>query len=93
MVALYPVYWHTSDMEAITPELCRAARGLLDWTGDDLAREARVALNTVRKIETGKTVPMPNNLSAIQAAFERAGIEFIPENGGGAGVRRRASSK
>lgn len=76
-------------MVAITPELCRAARGLLDWTGDDLAREAKVALNTVRKFEAGKTVPMPNNLSAIQAAFERAGISFIPENGEGAGVRLR----
>ncbi|MFZ6761301.1 hypothetical protein [Pseudoroseomonas sp. WGS1072] len=33
---------------------------------------------------------MPANaatLSAIRAALEAAGIEFIPENGGGAGVR------
>ena len=76
-------------MATITPELCRAARGLLDWTGEDLAREAKVALNTVRKFEAQKTAPMPNNLAAIQTAFERAGIVFIPENGGGIGLRRR----
>ena len=75
-------------MANITAEQCRAARGLLNWTGNDLAREAGVALNTVRKFEVGKTMPMPNNLAAIQTAFERAGVGFISENGGGAGVRR-----
>jgi hypothetical protein len=33
--------------------------------------------------------PYPNNLAAIRAALEAAGVEFIPENGGGAGVRLR----
>jgi hypothetical protein len=32
---------------------------------------------------------MVNNLRAIQAALEAAGVEFIAENGGGAGVRLR----
>lgn len=76
-------------MDTITPELCRAARGLLGWSGDDLAREARIALSTLRKFEAGKTVPVPNNLTAIRTAFEKAGIEFIAENGGGAGLRMR----
>jgi len=26
-------------------------------------------------------------MAAIRSAFEAAGVEFIPENGGGAGVR------
>ena len=29
------------------------------------------------------------NVQAVQRALEAAGIEFIPENGGGAGVRLR----
>jgi hypothetical protein len=32
-------------------------------------------------------VPSPNNFAAIIRALESAGVEFIPENGGGAGVR------
>ena len=77
-------------MSTITPALCRAARGLLGWTQDDLAKAARVGLNTLRNFEAGKSAPMVNNLSAIQAAFEAAGVQFIPENGGGAGLRLRA---
>jgi hypothetical protein len=30
---------------------------------------------------------MINNLAAIRRALESAGVEFIAENGGGAGVR------
>jgi len=37
-------------------------------------------------------MPMANNLKAMQIALENAGIEFIPENGGGAGVRKRKPS-
>lgn len=31
--------------------------------------------------------PVPSTLSALRAALEAAGVEFIPENGGGAGGR------
>jgi hypothetical protein len=37
--------------------------------------------------QTGKLSTM--NHRAIVEAFERAGLEFIPANGGGAGVRFR----
>ena len=32
---------------------------------------------------------MPRTVDAIRRALESAGVEFIPENGGGAGVRLR----
>jgi hypothetical protein len=35
---------------------------------------------------------MANNLVAIRMAFEKAGVVFIPENGGGAGLRLRDPS-
>lgn len=76
----------------ITPALCRAARGLLGWNQDDLAKAAKIGLNTLRNFEAGKSAPMTNNLTAIQAALEAAGIWFIPENGGGAGLRMREPS-
>lgn len=73
----------------ITSETCRAARALLGWSQQQLASAANVGLSTVRGFETGTTRPVPNNLMAMREALEKAGIQFIPENGGGAGVRKR----
>jgi transcriptional regulator with XRE-family HTH domain len=79
-------------MVIITPAQCRAARGLIEFSQADLAQKARVGLSTVRNFESGRAVPITNNLSAIRAALEAAGVEFIAENGGGAGVRLRKQS-
>jgi transcriptional regulator with XRE-family HTH domain len=68
---------------------CRAARGLLDWTQDRLAEEAGVSALTIRNYEAGKTTPVPATLAVLRQAFESAGIEFIPEDDGGPGVRLR----
>jgi transcriptional regulator with XRE-family HTH domain len=76
-------------MMHMTPALCRAARSLVDWTQERLAEAANVGQSTVRNFEAGRSVPVPNNLAAIHAALEAAGVEFIPENGGGAGVRMK----
>jgi hypothetical protein len=48
-------------------------------------------LATVRRAEASEGVPKITaaNLNAIRRALEDAGVEFIPENGGGAGVRLR----
>jgi transcriptional regulator with XRE-family HTH domain len=68
---------------------CRAARGLLDWTQGRLAEESGVSAGAIRNFESGATTPMRANLAAIRTALETAGVEFIPENGGGPGVRLR----
>ena len=71
----------------MTPAQCRAARGLLDWTQAKLAEAAGLALATVVKFErSGRAVPA-RAVQAIRLAFEAAGVEFIPENGSGEGVR------
>jgi ribosome-binding protein aMBF1 (putative translation factor) len=61
----------------MTPEQCRAARGWLDWSQDDLASAANVSLSTVRDFEKGRRVPIANNLAAMKAALEAKGIEFV----------------
>ena len=71
----------------ISPAQCRAARGLLEWSQDELAKAAGVGLSTVRDFEKGRRQPIANNMAAIRSALEKAGLDFIPENGGGAGVR------
>jgi len=69
----------------------RAARALVRWTVEELAKAAQVGVMTVRRAEASDGPPsmLPNNMAAIRAALEAAGVEFIPENGGGAGVRLR----
>lgn len=73
----------------MTPSQSRAARGLADWSQSDLARHSNLSESTVRDFEKGRRVPGPNNLAAMRAALEKAGIIFIEENGEGAGVRLR----
>ena len=76
----------------IKPEQSRAARGLLDWSQQDLAEKAAVGIVTVRQLEAGAHKPRRATLDVIRRAFESAGVEFIDENGGGAGVRLRKKS-
>jgi transcriptional regulator with XRE-family HTH domain len=73
----------------ISPSQCRAARGLLDWSQHELARQSRVGIVTVRQLESGMHEPRRATLQVVRQAFEAAGVEFIEENGGGAGVRLR----
>ncbi len=73
----------------ITPAQSRAGRALLEWSQEQLAEAAHLGLSTVRDFEKGRRVPTHNNLAGIVRALESAGVEFIAENGGGAGVRLR----
>lgn len=71
------------------PNQMRAARVLLRWTAEDLAQKSKVGLSTIKRTEAAGA-PMrltAANAQAIQRALEDGGIVFIPENGGGAGVR------
>jgi transcriptional regulator with XRE-family HTH domain len=65
-------------MLVITRQI-RAARSLARWEQMQLAVNAGVAISTVRRLE-GLDGPISANLATIErieAAFERAGIEFI----------------
>ena len=69
----------------------RAARALLRWSADDLARESALGLNTIKRAELAEdktSLTVANDL-AVRRALEAAGVEFIDENGGGPGVRLR----
>jgi len=72
----------------LTPAQCRAARGLLDWSQQQLADAAGIGVVTVRQIEAGATEPRRATLVVLRQAFEQAGVAFIDENAsGGPGVR------
>ena len=66
----------------------RAARALLGMTQGDLTEKSGVSFATIQRMETlGTGRSSASNVDAIQKALEKAGVMFIAENGGGAGVR------
>ena len=67
----------------------KAARALLGWSQGELAEKANVALPTLKRIENGQGIVRASaeNAWKIQKTLEDGGVEFIAENGGGAGVR------
>lgn len=67
---------------------CKMARAALGLGVRDLAALAGVAQATVSKLERGEELKQVT-VAAIQTALEAAGVEFIPENGGGVGVRMK----
>lgn len=73
----------------ITAAQIRAGRALLRWSARELAAQAGVSLLTIQRMEQSEGVPasLARNLDAVQRALEHAGVVFIPENGGGPGVR------
>jgi transcriptional regulator with XRE-family HTH domain len=71
----------------ITPAQCRAARAMLNWSRKELAEAAGVAERTIVDFERGARTPYERTLRDVAAALERGGVEFIPANGGGPGVR------
>jgi transcriptional regulator with XRE-family HTH domain len=70
----------------ISAEQIRGARALLGMTQAKLAELAGISTTGLNNIERGSD-PKASTLRAITAALEEAGVQFIPENGGGAGVR------
>ena len=66
-----------------------AARGLMKWSQDDLAYKADVGRKTITNIENESRATYVSTTNKIVRVLHRAGIELIPENGGGIGVRFR----
>ena len=75
----------------LTSAQIRAARALIRWTAEDLARHSPVSVTTIRRAELtpSATALTRANDQAIRRALEQAGIEFIDAEGGGPGVRLR----
>lgn len=74
---------------SLSPAQCRAARALIGWSQDKLANESKVAKATIANFEANRRAPYDRTLVDLRSTLETAGVEFIPENGGGAGVRLR----
>ena len=83
----------TETVETISSQQCRAGRALLDLTQPDLAARSGLGLSTIVDFERARRPVSDAAIGAVRKALETAGVQFIPENGGGAGVRLRARQK
>ena len=73
----------------MTPAQCRSARALLEINQSKLANASNLGLSTVVDFEKQRRLVSQEAQTAIRSALEKAGVEFIDENGGGPGVRLR----
>lgn len=65
----------------ITINQCRAARGLLDWTQQDLADASGLSKTAINNFEKGHSDIKTESLRAIRMAFESADVEFLGDEG------------
>jgi transcriptional regulator with XRE-family HTH domain len=70
----------------LTPALCRAARGLLDWTQLELAEHSEVSRSTIRDYEGCRHDIHRATAAQLLRAFEENGVAIIRGDGHGAGV-------
>jgi transcriptional regulator with XRE-family HTH domain len=77
----------------ITGPQCRAARALIQWSREELAEDSAVAIETIADFEIGREIPPDDVLNKLQTVLEEGGAVFIPENGGGVGVRLKFNSR
>ena len=82
---------HRSRPPLLYPEQCRAARGLLDWTQEELAERADISRSTIRDFENGRHHLHAATAAQVVAALERGGVLLIPPNEAGPGARLRLS--
>jgi DNA-binding XRE family transcriptional regulator len=70
----------------LTPDQCRAARGFLNWSREELAKASGVSPETIKNFETGKYHPEEASEAALIVAFELYDLQFIKD-----GIRREPS--
>ena len=73
-----------------SPSQIRAARALIGWSQTDVATAAGLSVPTIKRAEADEGIRVSEDaMLAIANALRKGGVEFIEENGGGAGVRFR----
>lgn len=73
---------------SITTAQIRGARGILNWSQQDLAQRTGISATSIGAIENGQTTPRASTIETIRHTLERNGIEFL----GLDGVRQQSES-
>jgi transcriptional regulator with XRE-family HTH domain len=76
-------------MTRLLPEACRAARAILRWSTEDLARESGVAGTTINRLENGQPSRASTEAKLV-AIFSDHGVEILNGDAPGARLQRTA---
>jgi predicted transcriptional regulator len=76
----------TDDEAKVFAAQIRAARGLLDWSQDDLASHSGVSRTVIARLEAGQTDARTSTTTSIRLAFKLAGIRLVDDDQGWFGV-------
>jgi transcriptional regulator with XRE-family HTH domain len=68
-------------MDLISPEQCRAARALLNWSQPELAEKCGMHPQTISSFEAKNGSPTRTTLTKILEVFTRNNIKFLPNHG------------
>ncbi len=71
----------------LTGPQCRAARALVELSREKLAQLSGVDATTIEQFERKLGTPPDEQIDRLRDALEKAGAQFIWENGGGIGAR------
>jgi hypothetical protein len=63
----------------MTPEQCRAARAMINWSQSVLSDMAGIPLANVVDFEENRSIS-DDAIADMRAAFERVGVEFTRDN-------------
>jgi ribosome-binding protein aMBF1 (putative translation factor) len=81
----------------LTPEQLRAARALVGWSREDLAKKSATSAETVKGFEGRGTDPKTGTVLKWRRALEGAGVILIDPDAksdeGGPGVRMRSQKR
>lgn len=76
----------------LCPEQCRAARGLLNWTQQQLAEAAGVSRSTIKDFECHRHALHRTTEALLIDALTRGGVVLLAAEGQGPGVRMAQKS-
>ncbi|PGH56509.1 transcriptional regulator [Azospirillum palustre] len=78
----------------LTAPQVRAARALLGWSQTELSTASGISVPTIKRMEgaIGPGRSAADNVQAIRAALEAAGVIFIDDDDEGPGVRLKKVS-
>jgi transcriptional regulator with XRE-family HTH domain len=68
------------------PEQCRAARGLLNWTQDQLAAAAGLSRSTIKDFERHRHALSSGSEELLLKAFGSGGVELLFAEKGAHGI-------
>ncbi len=78
---------------SLTGPQCKAARALVQWPRDHVARLSGLTVEAIRAFERGRIHPGEEAAGRLRAVLESGGAVFIDENGMGVGVRLKFNSR